>query len=173
MSFLPLPSGGGRNWLAPDEFVATLPRATVYASLYVTDEQDRPLLLNSSVYLPDDGTRVWQFPGGQMDAGETPGQTAVREAREEMGLELACGRLLTIHFRLPEKTWPANKIGLIFDGGQLDDQLLAAIRLDPGEHNEWAVHPLGHWAGLLRPPVMDRLRRTAQARANGTTAFVV
>ncbi|MFC8716048.1 NUDIX domain-containing protein [Kitasatospora sp. NPDC057198] len=171
MSFLPLPSGD-RDWLPPEEFVTTLPRATVYASLYITDQQDRPILLNSSVYVPDDGTQVWQFPGGQMDAGETPDQTALREAREEMGLTLACGRLLAVHFRLPEATWPANKIGLIFDGGQLSTEQIAAIRLDPGEHSEWAARPLDQWAQVLRSTTADRLRQTAAAKKTGTTAYI-
>jgi 8-oxo-dGTP pyrophosphatase MutT (NUDIX family) len=31
----------------------------------------------------------WAFPGGRIDAGETPEQTALRETREEIGLDLS------------------------------------------------------------------------------------
>lgn len=35
------------------------------------------------------GTDYFVFPGGGMDEGETPEQAAVREAREELGIEVA------------------------------------------------------------------------------------
>lgn len=36
----------------------------------------------------------WAFPGGRLDAGETPEQTALREMHEEIGLELDPGRII-------------------------------------------------------------------------------
>lgn len=36
----------------------------------------------------------WAFPGGRLDPGETPLQAAIREAHEEVGLELADVHLL-------------------------------------------------------------------------------
>ncbi|MFD0370783.1 NUDIX domain-containing protein [Streptomyces sp. NPDC127114] len=170
-SFLPEPDPEAGSWLPPEEFIATLPRATAYASLYITDQHGQPVLLNSSVYKPDKG-QIWQFPGGQMDPDETPRQTAVRETQQETALTLECGRLLAVHFLPPEPTWPAAKFGLIFDGGTLSPEQLAAIHLDPAEHSEWDARPVEDWTDVLNPRSMDRLRQVAAARNSGLTAYI-
>jgi 8-oxo-dGTP diphosphatase len=46
------------------------------------------------------GEHYFVFPGGGIDPGETPEQAAVREAREETGLEVVLDRLVAeVNFR--------------------------------------------------------------------------
>ncbi len=41
-----------------------------------------------------DGLHFYTFPGGHVERGETPEQAAVRETREELGLEVSIQRLI-------------------------------------------------------------------------------
>ncbi|WP_069465592.1 NUDIX domain-containing protein [Actinacidiphila rubida] len=154
-----------------EEYAQTIPHHTVYGCLYIRDEHDRPIQLRS-VY----GSRGWQFPGGNLDAqGEDPLKTAQREAIEETGLELGVEdpKLLLTHFMHAGPRLPLNKLGLIFDGGQLTAEQLSRIRLDPAEHDMWAIHDLRTWQELMAPHVFSRLDAVERARQGQGPTYLV
>ncbi|MGW0791329.1 NUDIX domain-containing protein [Streptomyces sp. NPDC002911] len=156
--------------MTPAQYAQTVPHHTVYGCLYVRDEHDRPVQLRS-VY----GSRLWQLPGGNLDAqGEDPLQTARREAVEETGLELGLDtpRLLLTHFLHAGPRMPLNKVGLIFDGGRLTADQLRRIRLDPAEHDMWAVYGLTDWRELMGPRAYARLDAIERARCGKGPAYL-
>jgi ASC-1-like (ASCH) protein/8-oxo-dGTP pyrophosphatase MutT (NUDIX family) len=165
------PARPGRSLpMAPSQYAQTVPHHTVYGCLYVRDEHDRPVQLRS-VY----GSRLWQLPGGNLDSqGEDPLQTARREAIEETGLVIGLGTptLLLTHFLHAGPRLPLSKVGFIFDGGRLTDDQLRRIRLDPAEHDMWAVHDLGGWRKLMAPHAFARLDAVERARLGEGPAYL-
>ena len=57
---------------------------------------------------------AWVFPGGHMDAGETPAEAATREVREETNLTLADGSLRLVG--LWESVFPTTAEGCLLAG---------------------------------------------------------
>lgn len=60
----------------------------------IRDEESRIVLVRRAI---DPGYGKWVFPGGYVDRGELVPVAAVREAREEAGLDVRLDRLLNIY----------------------------------------------------------------------------
>ncbi|MCQ6555729.1 GNAT family N-acetyltransferase [Streptomyces sp. C10-9-1] len=161
-------SGHGSGWMPPERYAETVLKATAFACVYYTDEDDRPLQLHS-VYSP---AHPWQLVGGTMDPGERPWETAVRECREETGLTPPSPpRLLATVYGLPGAGWPYSSLGTVFDGGRLTPAQIRGIVLDPREHDEVRVLPLDGWRALMPPGDFARLSAVERARRTGEAAY--
>lgn len=85
------------------------------AHALVIDAQGRILVVRPT-YL-----RGWMLPGGRVERGETPHAAAIRETREETGLEVALARLLLVDARSGQGT--SFVFAADVTGGELDPQL--------------------------------------------------
>jgi len=61
------------------------------ASAVVTDEKGRILLMRRS------DNELWSIPGGGMEVGERIAETAIREVKEETGLDVEIDRVVGIY----------------------------------------------------------------------------
>jgi 8-oxo-dGTP pyrophosphatase MutT (NUDIX family) len=143
-------------------------KLTGFASVYFTDEDERPVQLRS-VY---SSTHPWQMPGGTMEHGERPWQTAVRECREETGLAVqGPPRVLATVFGLPGAEWPYSTMGCIFDGGRLTTAQIESIALEQREHDKVGVLPLADWQRLMPARDFARLAAVSEARRSKEAAY--
>lgn len=157
----------GSTWTA-EQYAESVMKATGFAFVLFTDEQDRPVQLRSV----SSTTHPWQMPGGTMEFGERPWQTAVRECLEETGLQVQGPPwLLATVFGLPGAEWPYSTMGCVFGGGRLTEAQIKGIVLDRREHDEVRVLPLDEWRPLMPPQYFARLSAVMEARRSGVAAY--
>ncbi|MEU6311444.1 NUDIX hydrolase [Streptomyces sp. NPDC047014] len=142
---------------------ANRPKALTAASVVFTAEDGRILVVQPAYGRSD----RWNLPGGGIDSdlGEIPREAARREVHEELGLELAPGRLLAVNWS--HKPGRPARIRFLYDGGVLDDATLGRIRLDRSELLQWRTVTPAELRTLVKPSLRRQITACLGARASG------
>ncbi|MEV6956940.1 NUDIX hydrolase [Streptomyces sp. NPDC051183] len=142
---------------------AARPKALTAASVLFTDAAGAVLLVQPGYGNP----ARWHLPGGGIDSdlGETPRAAARREVREELGLDLAPGRLLAVNWS--HRSGRPARIRFLYDGGILDASALARIRLPASELLQWRAVPRAELAGVTKPALRRQIKACLTARTTG------
>ncbi len=141
-----------------------LPRKRLIAHVLMRDPSGR-ILLCDTAFKSD-----WELPGGIVEPGEPPRDGAIREVREELGIDLPVGRLLVADWLPPYLGWE-DALELIFDGGLVTDDDLASFSLQENEIISVALLTLAQAAEVVTPLSHRRLS-VAVGQADGETAYL-
>jgi 8-oxo-dGTP pyrophosphatase MutT (NUDIX family) len=129
---------------------SALPKKRLIAHVLMRDVQDRVVLCETQF------KQDWELPGGIVEPLEPPRLGAVREVREELGIDLQIGRLLVVDWMPPYLGWD-DAIEMIFDGGVVTDNDLASWSLQPTEIKAVGLVDLTAAGELLTPLAFRRL----------------
>ncbi|WP_411080508.1 NUDIX domain-containing protein [Streptomyces sp. cmx-18-6] len=142
-------------------YIAGLPRVLAAAACLFRDAQGRVLLVEPNY------REGWALPGGTVESetGEGPRQAARRETAEEIGLDLAPGRLLAVDWARGEGRPPI--VAYLYDGGVLAPEQFAAIRLQEEELLSWELVAPADLGGRLLSPLERRVRAALDALEPG------
>ena len=105
---------------------SALPRKRLIAHVLMRDPAGR-ILLCDTMFKTD-----WELPGGIVEPFESPRLGAIREVREELGIDIQLGRLLAVDWMPPYLGWDDAE-ELIFDGGTVTEAEIEAYALQPTE----------------------------------------
>ncbi len=103
-----------------------LPRKRAIAQMLVRDGAGRVLLCQLT-YKDD-----WDLPGGVVEVGESPHESATREVAEELDLMIPTGDLLLTDWLPPWSGWD-DALCLVFDGGEHEANILDQVVLQRRE----------------------------------------
>ncbi|MFJ9985521.1 NUDIX domain-containing protein [Streptomyces globisporus] len=142
-------------------YIAGLPRVLAGAATLFRDVEGRILLVEPNY------RKGWALPGGTVESetGEGPQQGARRETAEEIGLDMAPGRLLAVDW--VRGTGRPPIVAYVYDGGVLTAARLAAIRLQEEELLSWRLVAPADLDGFLLGPLAGRVRAALGALTSG------
>ncbi|MFG2193570.1 NUDIX domain-containing protein [Streptomyces sp. NPDC048639] len=145
-------------------YIAGLPKVLAGAGVVFRDAEGRILLVEPNYR--EDGR--WLLPGGtvESDEGETPRQGARRETAEEIGLDIELGPLLAVDW--VRGTTRPPLVSYLYDGGVLDEDRLAAIRLQEAELVSWRMVPPDEAGALVDSGLDRRIQGALAALAAGS-----
>lgn len=144
---------------------ATQPRKRVGADVILRDRQGRLLLVDPK-YKPD-----WDMPGGMSEANEPPAETVRREVKEELGLDIQVGALLSVDWVSPHGPWD-DSLMFIFDGGILNEDQIAGLKLHDGELAAYEFCTDQQAARRLREYVWKRVAAALEALKTGRVSYL-
>lgn len=113
----------------------------VIGALVFVSEGDRILLVRWR-----SKGRFWSLPGGTVETGESIEQAAVREVREETGLEVRIGRVIGVYSRPADGSVAVTLEGKVIGGN---------LKRETDETVDAAFFP----TDALPEPVMGHLRQ--------------
>ena len=150
-----------------------LPRAEYHASLATKRSAAGVLLFNRANELllvqPTD-KKVWTLVGGVIDAFESPQQAAMREIKEEIGLDInqLALRLIDYCYRPIEQN---ESYQFIFSGDILTEAQIAAIKLPPEELKAFIFVKVEEIENYISNHGFERIRKALEALKNNTCYY--
>lgn len=147
-----------------EQYYKSLPRRRMGAGMLIVDDVGRPLLVEPTY------KSTWEIPGGVVETGEDPRTCAAREVREELGLDLAPGRILVMD-HTTEPPSQGDAIMLIYAGGVLDAP--GSIRLRTSELRSYRFIPDETLDHLVSPSFAFRVRQALHARREGIVIEII
>ncbi len=148
----------------PASFVLTAATPHVAAGVLFNDGLGGILLIRLT-YKP-----FWDLPGGYVEVGESPRQAAVREVKEELGIDVDANALLSVDWA-PHKD-EGDKLLFIFDGGTLSPERVHSMRFQDGEVGEARFVGESDLDVYTVPRLADRLRSTVRGARSKRVVYL-
>jgi len=151
------------------EYIKNLPKKRMASGVVIMNDKEEILLVKPTY------KDHWSVPGGVIDQDESPRTAALREVKEEIGLELKTISLLCIDYMSPQDSGYSTKdenIQFIFYGGKLSDEEISHIKLPEEEIGEYKFVNQAEALAMVNDKLANRLMPCFEAVKIGIPIYL-
>ena len=148
-----------------EEYHRMLPKKQVGTAVLFFNSDDQLLILKP------DYKDSWLVPGGSCDQGESPLHCAIRETKEEIGLNIPGLRLLGV-LHSQGKGFYSDSLKFVYFGGKLTHKQCLGIRLQKEELTEYLFKEPALAVSLLSSSLQRSVPRCLEALKDNSVAYM-
>ena len=151
--------------LSDEEYHKSLPKKQVGTAVLFFNSNGEMLIVKP------DYKDSWLVVGGSNDENESPLQCAIRETKEEIGLEISKMKLVGV-YHSPKKGIYSDSLKFIFDGGILTDEQISNIKLQKNELTEYRFEDPAVAVLRLSTSLKNSIPQCLNAIKENTCAYI-
>ncbi|MEK7552265.1 MAG: NUDIX hydrolase [Patescibacteria group bacterium] len=148
-----------------EEYAKILPKKRVGAGVLFFNTKGELLIVKP------DYRKEWLVPGGVTDENESPLHSAVREVKEEIGLDVTELKLVGVYYG-PKNGIFTDSLKFIFSGGVLTEDQIARIKLQKEELEEYRFVSIENALSVLSISLQKSIPACLKAIKNKTVAYI-
>ncbi|MBA4320227.1 MAG: NUDIX hydrolase [Flavobacterium sp.] len=148
-----------------NNFYKNLPKKRMGVGALIFNDRDEILIVKPSY------KNHWSISGGVIDKNESPRAACIREAKEEIGIDLKDIKFLCVDYasNIGEK---GESLQFIFFGGKLSESEIKDIKIDGKEIAEYRFMKIDNTLPLLSEKLRTRLPKCLDALKNNTAIYL-
>jgi 8-oxo-dGTP diphosphatase len=146
------------DFVPPEQYYAQLARVRQGAGALITLPDGRVVMYDVS-YLD-----YLELPGDALDLGESPPESCARECREELGVDIAVGRVLVVDHQT-DGGGRGDSVMFVYDGGVVEESALNVVPTDEGRGV--VLVDTSDLCSATIPRLANRIRHAPAARETG------
>ncbi len=138
------------KFIPPEEYYKSLPKKRMSAgTLFFNSKGELPIVKPNY-------KENWLIVGGVVDENESPRAAAIREIKEEIGLEIKDLSLVCIEY-VAEKGIKTEALHFTFSGGILSNERISQIKLQTDELDTFTFVSPEEAVTLLTPNMIQKI----------------
>ncbi len=149
--------------LSKKDYYNSLAKKPMGADVLFLNEENKMLVVKPN-YKDE-----WLLPGGTVESGESPKDGAIREIKEEIGLDIEIQKMLCLDY---SKTTEGDNLKFVFFGGMLNSEQIGNIRLQETELLDFKFVTMEEASKLFGPRKIKRIPHCFFALENNTVAYL-